>query len=133
MKNVQPGILGAEPSLARYLEFSLVPDEEVAPCLESLRELADGDRGAGLDGSSFAAVQQWVHGLDHFQRRPQAEQDHVIGRRLSDNEELDDAPESAQVKRTAQESVTPEAFILRKSMPWRTTGFTARPCLGKNT
>ena len=32
----------------------------------------------------------------------------------SDNEELDDAPESAQVKRTAQESVTPEAFILRQ-------------------
>ncbi len=226
MKNVQPGILGAEPSLARYLEFSLVPDEEVTPCLESLRELADGDRvvvgfgastvaalgqrieglgvhpadsghgfevpstpmalwcwlrdedrgdhvhqtraiaealapafqldqvvdafqhgesrdltgyedgtenpegdeavaaaivqdqGAGLDGSSFVAVQQWVHDLDHFQGMPQAEQDHVIGRRLSDNEELDDAPESAHVKRTAQETFTPEAFILRKSMPW---------------
>ncbi len=226
MKNVQPGILANVPRLARYLEFSLVPDEEVKPCLEALRELADGDSivvgfgasavaalgkkveglgvfpadsgpgfevpstpmalwcwlrtedrgdhvhqtraiaealapaflldqvidafqhgesrdltgyedgtenpdgdealaagvvqdgGAGLDGSSFVAVQQWLHDLDHFQGMPQQEQDHVIGRRKSDNEELDDAPESAHVKRTAQENFTPEAFVLRRSMPW---------------
>ncbi len=226
MKNVQPGILANVPRLARYLEFSLVPDEDVRPCLEALRELADGDSmvvgfgtsavaalgkkieglgvfpadsgpgfevpstpmalwcwlrtedrgdhvhqtravaealapaflldqvidafqhgesrdltgyedgtenpegdealatgvvqdaGAGLDGSSFVAVQQWLHDLDHFQGMPQQEQDHVIGRRRSDNEELDDAPESAHVKRTAQENFTPEAFVLRRSMPW---------------
>lgn len=226
MKNVQPGIMAEVPRLARYLEFSLVPDEDPRPCLESLAELADGelivvglgvsaaaaigqkieglgvfpadsgpgfevpstpmalwcwlrhedrgdhvhqtralsealapafmldnvvdafqhgesrdltgyedgtenpegkeavtagivqDRGEGLDGSSFVAVQQWIHDLDHFQGMPQAEQDHVIGRRRSDNEELDDAPESAHVKRTAQESFTPEAFVLRRSMPW---------------
>jgi putative iron-dependent peroxidase len=75
-------------------------------------------RGAGMDGSSFVAVQQWVHDLDHFQSMSQEEQDHVIGRRKSDNEEIDDAPESAHVKRTAQESFTPEAFVLRRSMPW---------------
>jgi porphyrinogen peroxidase len=46
------------------------------------------------------------------------ERDHVIGRRLSDNEEIEDAPESAPVKRTAQEDFEPEAFILRRSMPW---------------
>ncbi|HYM33312.1 MAG TPA: hypothetical protein VEU47_18585, partial [Candidatus Cybelea sp.] len=28
------------------------------------------------------------------------------------------APASAHVKRTAQESFTPEAFVLRRSMPW---------------
>lgn len=224
--NVQPGIMADVPRLARYLEFSLVPDEDPRPCLESLAELADGElivvglgasavaalgrkieglgvfsadsgpgfevpstpmalwcwlrhedrgdhvhktrslsealapafmldnvvdafqhgesrdltgyedgtenpegdeavaagivqgRGAGLDGSSFVAVQQWIHDLDHFQGMPQAEQDHVFGRRRSDNEELDDAPESAHVKRTAQESFTPEAFVLRRSMPW---------------
>ena len=44
-----------------------------------------------------------------------------IGRRLSDNEELEDAPESAHVKRTAQESFDPEAFVLRRSMPWMTS------------
>ena len=226
MKNVQPGILANVPRLARYLEFSLVPDEDVRPCLESLREMADGefvvvglgasavaalgkkieglgvfpadsgpgfevpstpnalwcwlrtedrgdhvhqtraiaealapaflldqvidafqhgesrdltgyedgtenpdgdealaagivqDRGAGMDGSSFVAVQQWLHDLDHFEGMPQIEQDHVIGRRKSDNEELEDAPESAHVKRTAQENFTPEAFVLRRSMPW---------------
>lgn len=75
-------------------------------------------RGAGMDGSSFVAVQQWVHNLDHFQDMSQEEQDHVIGRRKSDNEEIDEAPESAHVKRTAQESFNPEAFILRRSMPW---------------
>ena len=49
---------------------------------------------------------------------PEDDQDNAVGRRQSDNEELDDAPESAHVKRTAQESFTPEAFVLRRSMPW---------------
>jgi len=73
---------------------------------------------AGLSGSSFVAVQQWVHDLTRFEAMPQPDRDHVIGRRLQDNEELDDAPTSAHVKRTAQESFEPEAFILRRSMPW---------------
>lgn len=74
--------------------------------------------GTGMDGSSFVAVQQWVHDLHHFQSMSQEEQDHTIGRRKSDNQELDDAPMSAHVKRTAQESFQPEAFVLRRSMPW---------------
>jgi putative iron-dependent peroxidase len=74
--------------------------------------------GEGLNGSSFVAVQQWVHNLDDFLSRPQSEQDETIGRRKSDNEEIDDAPETAHVKRTAQEDFEPEAFILRRSMPW---------------
>jgi len=51
------------------------------------------------DGSSFVAVQQWVHDLRSFSALPQSEQDHIIGRRKSDNEEIEDAPESAHVKR----------------------------------
>jgi putative iron-dependent peroxidase len=70
------------------------------------------------DGSSFVAVQAWKHDLAHFASHSQAERDHMIGRRESDNEELDDAPPSAHVKRTAQESFTPEAWILRRSLPW---------------
>lgn len=70
------------------------------------------------DGSSFVAVQKWVHDLDHFQSLPQDDQDNIIGRRVSDNEEFDEAPESAHVKRTAQESFDPEAFVVRRSMPW---------------
>lgn len=75
-------------------------------------------QGDGLDGSSFVAVQQWVHDLNQFQAMPQPQQDNTFGRRISDNEEIEEAPESAHVKRTAQEDFDPEAFILRRSMPW---------------
>lgn len=71
-----------------------------------------------LAGSSFVATQRWAHRFDRFEAMSRNEQDNSIGRRQSDNEELDDAPESAHVKRTAQESFTPEAFVLRRSMPW---------------
>lgn len=74
--------------------------------------------GPGLQGSSFVAVQQWVHDFAAFEALEPLAQDHVMGRRRSDNAELDDAPESSHVKRTAQESFTPEAFVLRRSMPW---------------
>lgn len=70
------------------------------------------------DGSSFVAVQRWVHNFQHFEAMPPKEQDDCIGRRRADNEELGDAPDSAHVKRTAQESFSPEAFLLRRSMPW---------------
>jgi putative iron-dependent peroxidase len=74
--------------------------------------------GPGLAGSSFMAVQQWLHDFDVFDAMNQQARDHMVGRRRSDNEELDEAPESAHVKRAAQESFEPEAFVLRRSMPW---------------
>jgi len=70
------------------------------------------------EGSSFVAVQQWLHDLDYFETLEQDARDNIIGRRLSDNAELDDAPLSAHVKRTAQETFEPEAFLVRRSMPW---------------
>ena len=45
----------------------------------------------GVKGSSFVAVQQWVHDFGKFDDMEPIEQDHAIGRRKSDNEELDDA------------------------------------------
>lgn len=75
-------------------------------------------QGSGFDGASFVAVQQWVHDFDSFESMTTEEQDQAIGRRKSDNHELEDAPPSAHVKRTAQESFDPEAFVLRRSMPW---------------
>jgi putative iron-dependent peroxidase len=75
-------------------------------------------QGAGLDGSSFVAVQQWLHDFNKFDSMTIPQQDDVIGRHISDNEEFDEAPESAHVKRAAQESFQPEAFMLRRSMPW---------------
>jgi putative iron-dependent peroxidase len=74
--------------------------------------------GPGRDGGSFAAVQQWLHDFDAFERLPHAARDAAIGRRLQDNAELPDAPASAHVKRAAQENFDPPAFVLRRSMPW---------------
>jgi putative iron-dependent peroxidase len=74
--------------------------------------------GEGMDGSSFVAVQQWVHDFDRFNALSTGEQDNSVGRRKSDNEELTDAPASSHVKRTAQETFSPPAFVLRRSMPW---------------
>lgn len=75
-------------------------------------------QGKGVDGSSFVVVQQWLHDMDTLQDKSIEQQDDIIGRHISDNEEFDEAPESAHVKRSAQESFSPEAFILRRSMPW---------------
>ncbi len=76
--------------------------------------------GNPLAGSSFVAVQRWIHDLKWFQTHPRHEQDNIIGRKQKTNEELDQAPDSAHVKRTAQESFNPPAFMLRRSMPWAT-------------
>lgn len=77
-----------------------------------------GEHNRALHGSSFVAVQRWEHELDRFEALPAREQDLTIGRERVSNEEIDDAPASAHVKRTAQESFHPEAFVLRRSMPW---------------
>lgn len=69
-------------------------------------------------GSSYVAVQQWVHDFDAFEALAQEEQDHAFGRRRADNFELEDSPTYSHVKRTAQESFEPPAFLLRRSMPW---------------
>ena len=71
-----------------------------------------------MDGSSFVAVQQWLHDLNHFEELPEQQQDHVFGRSKSTNEELVDAPESAHVKRVEQEDFDPPAFVIRRSTPW---------------
>jgi putative iron-dependent peroxidase len=71
-----------------------------------------------LAGSSFLAVQRWRHQLSHFAAMPELQRDHTFGRAHHNNEELDDAPASAHVKRTAQEDFEPAAFVLRRAMPW---------------
>ena len=74
------------------------------------------------NGSSFLSIQTWVHDLAGFEAHSPAERDDIFGRRHSDNEEIEDAPAFAHVKRTAQESFSPEAFVLRRSMPWSEGG-----------
>lgn len=70
------------------------------------------------DGGSFVLVQRWLHFRDRMAALPPEARDHVVGRRLEDDEEIAEAPESAHVKRTAQEDFEPPAFLLRRSMPW---------------
>ncbi len=82
------------------------------------RATAFVDKRSGPAGSSFVAVQQWVHQFERFEAMTPGQRDNAIGRRRSDNVELGGAPRSAHVKRTAQENFEPEAFVLRRSMPW---------------
>jgi putative iron-dependent peroxidase len=77
-----------------------------------------GGRGDGLDGGSFVAVQRWVHDLRAVEAMSAGARDNVVGRRRDGNDEIADAPPSAHVKRTAQESFDPPTFILRRSMPY---------------
>ncbi|MEB0137811.1 MULTISPECIES: Dyp-type peroxidase [unclassified Undibacterium] len=93
--------------LSGYIDGTENPQDELA------QEVA-----IAADGSSYVAVQQWQHRFERLAVLSEAAQDDLIGRHKADNEEFDSAPESAHVKRTAQESFTPPAFMLRRSMPW---------------
>jgi putative iron-dependent peroxidase len=75
-------------------------------------------RGEHLRGSSFLVVQRWVHDLVRFRQFSEERRELLIGRRADSNDEIEDAPDSAHVKRTAQESFEPPAFMVRRSMPW---------------
>jgi putative iron-dependent peroxidase len=75
-------------------------------------------RGPGLDGGSYVAVQRWIHDLDAVDRMSAAARDAAVGRDRESNDEIADAPVSAHVKRTAQESFDPPAFVVRRSMPY---------------
>lgn len=99
--------------LSGYMDGTENPDGD-----DAVKAAITEGAGAGLDGGSFVGVQQWRHDLEYFEALSQAEQDNVFGRRRSDDEEFDEAPPSAHVKRTAQESFDPEAFMVRRSMPW---------------
>lgn len=100
--------------LTGYVDGTENPKDEAA-------ELAALVRGAGPghDGGSFVAVQRWIHDLPHFQSFAPETRDAIIGRRFEDDEEIEDAPAFSHVKRTAQESFDPPAFMVRRSMPFR--------------
>ncbi len=74
------------------------------------------------DGSSFAGTQLWVHDFVRYQALDDLQRDACIGRRMVSNEEIPDAPVSAHVKRSDQESFEPPAFVVRRSMPWSERG-----------
>jgi len=99
--------------LSGYIDGTENPQDD-----EAIKTAMVSGQGEGLDGSSFVAIQQWLHNFDVLSSMNDTEKDDSIGRHVSDNEEFDEAPISAHVKRAAQESFSPEAFVLRRSMPW---------------
>jgi len=113
LKEVLDGFMHVDSrDLTGYVDGTENPEDE-----DAIDAAIVSGQGRGLDGSSFVAVQQWTHDFELFDAMTMEEQDDAIGRRKSDNEEFD-APKSAHVKRTAQESFDPEAFMVRRSMPW---------------
>jgi putative iron-dependent peroxidase len=86
----------------------------------AMRAAIVAGKGPGLDGGSFVAAQRWVHDLDRLDGMTAAQRDEAVGRRRDTNEEMADAPPSAHVKRAAQESYDPPAFMVRRSMPYGT-------------
>ena len=99
--------------LSGYIDGTENPQDE-----DAVRAAILSNDKPGLNGSSFVAVQQWLHNLNHFNALSLKERDNIFGRHQADNEEFDSAPDSAHVKRTAQESYNPPAFMVRRSMPW---------------
>jgi porphyrinogen peroxidase len=72
----------------------------------------------GVAGGTFVAVQRYVHDLERFAGYELAARDAIIGRSAETNEEIADAVASAHVKRAAQETFEPPAFMVRRSMPF---------------
>jgi len=99
--------------LTGYLDGTANPEGDDA---DEAALIPNGD----LAGGSFALVQRYLHYRSRFDRLAQSERDAIVGRRLSDNEEMEDAPETSHVKRTDQEGYEQPAFMLRRSMPWGT-------------
>lgn len=92
--------------LTGYEDGTENPKGELAEAAALVRGM-----GPGLDGSSYVALQQWVHDFDAFELLAEADRDNHFGRRLLDNVELEDSPTWAHVKRTAQESFEPETVV----------------------
>ncbi|MFT6834819.1 MAG: putative iron-dependent peroxidase [Francisellaceae bacterium] len=76
------------------------------------------DKIKGLYGSTFLATQKWKSNFAWLSGQSQQHKERLIGRSLIDDHEFENNHASAHVSRTAQESFDPEAFILRRSMPW---------------
>ncbi|AJC48250.1 Dyp-type peroxidase [Allofrancisella guangzhouensis] len=71
-----------------------------------------------LEGSSFWVLQQWLHDFDWLDSVSQSEKEECVGRSLDDSHQFENLKDFAHVKRSAKENFSPEAQILRKSMPW---------------
>ncbi|MBV8519408.1 MAG: Dyp-type peroxidase [Acidobacteria bacterium] len=88
------------------------------PCDEKAVAAAIVADGESMRGSSFVAVQRWVHDLGRFHGFSGERRNQLIGRDADTNDELEDPPPFAHIKRAEQEAYDPPAFMVRRSMPW---------------
>ena len=107
-------------SYAGGRDLSGYEDGTANPTPQESFGVAIAGEASGAPGSSFVAVQRWAQDLKRFFAHEEPERDAIVGRRHADNEEIEDAPESSHVKRTAQETFAPTAFMVRRSQPWAT-------------
>ena len=78
----QTAIMAPVPHVGRYLLFTL--------SYAALQAALVGNGGPGVQGSSFVAVQPWVHDFSAFESMESKTQDNLMGRRRSDNAERDE-------------------------------------------
>jgi putative iron-dependent peroxidase len=116
-EEVETFVYGAGRDLTGYEDGTENPKGDAA-----IAAAIVASRGPGLDGSTFVAVQRYRHDRARFREGSFEARDNVIGRHHVSNQELPDAPVTAHVKRAAQESFDPPAFMLRRSMPWGGVG-----------
>ncbi len=76
------------------------------------------DSNDKLNGSSFWVLQQWLHDFDWLNGSSQSKKEECIGRSLDDSHQLDNLKDFAHVKKSAKQNFSPEAELLRRSMPW---------------
>ena len=73
---------------------------------------------AHLNGGSLWTLQRWQHDFKWLSRATVETKEQIIGRSLKDNQELPNNLPCAHILRTEQESFSPAAHMLRRSMPW---------------
>jgi putative iron-dependent peroxidase len=134
--------------LSQQLHSLLHPAFELLDAVDAFRHMDKGDEQAGISrdltgfedgtenpkgrkaltaafaahGSSFVAIQLWQHRWARIHGMSAHDQSQAMGRDRASNEELEDAPANAHIKRTTQEDFTlsdgSEGFSWRRSMPW---------------
>ena len=81
-----------------------------------------GEEDPGFAGGSYVFTQRYVHHLKKWAGTPLKEQEHTIGRRKRDSQELSDKvkPHTAHISRVVIEEGGEELEIVRHSFPYGT-------------
>jgi porphyrinogen peroxidase len=87
------------------------------PTLVDAPDIALVPEGSPGAGGTVLLLQKWVHDAEAWESLPVPDQEHVIGRRKTDSEELEDKPDDSHVSVTDQDRF---GKIFRRNMPFGT-------------